>query len=197
MGLLHHIPRSKYRYLLLLNGWFFQGYGNTARAERAYKICFEIVIFIPIFVLTISILNLLIISIAISFIISHTISWLINCGIWCMFRGKYGFKIWRVKLDNPTAYWERIRAESQKNKAVEKVLLLGSYAKTTAKQESDIDLKIIIRPNFINGIRVISFIIKERLYALVHFIPLDMSILDDINQLKIKFDEIPVIIYER
>ncbi len=85
-------PTSHYRYLLLFNAWLFQGIGNTDTTERVFKIAFDIFLFVIFLYFLYPLINSIFVAILIVVIVTHSINWIINGNIWCLFRGKYGFR---------------------------------------------------------------------------------------------------------
>jgi predicted nucleotidyltransferase len=189
-------PRSPFRYLLIVHAWLFQGIMNTDYTERAYKIIFEVFTFTTLFFIFSSFMHGLIYIAILALLIAHTINWLVNGGVWCMFRGKYGISIGAVGLPDSDNYFQRLTNHSEKNKGILKILLYGSYARGKQGYSSDVDLRLIRKPGIFNAVRALKFCFIERTYALMNKIPLDLVLLDDETYLsRMDPEENPIVIF--
>jgi len=73
------------------------------------------------------------------------------------------------------------------------VLFIGSLARAALGKQSDLDVWLVRRAGFMNGISVCIFAMSERLRAFANNFPLDLHVLD--NEHNFKSKERPVVIY--
>lgn len=62
----------------------------------------------------------------------------------------------------------------------------GSRERQAWKLGSDLDARLIRHAAFINGVRAVWFLLRERSRALIHWFPLDMYLFDSEASLKTK-----------
>jgi predicted nucleotidyltransferase len=94
-------------------------------------------------------------------------------------------------------YIKNLKERSKENQAILCIAVFGSLSRGKFHQHSDLDIRIIRKNGFKNGIMATAFIIKERMIAQKQSIPLEVLLGDSISFLKkMRKDEPPVIIYD-
>jgi predicted nucleotidyltransferase len=192
-------PTSGYRYLLVFIGWVFQGILYADETEKCFKIIFDLGLTFSIFFITVNLMNTINLAIALvlSFLVAHTINWLLNVGIWCSLRGKYGMHVDGVGTTDLQCYAINMQKRIHSERSVMAAAIYGSVARGEAKETSDLDVRIIRRPGICNGIRACSFGLLERFRALICKIPLDLCVIDSTDHLaKLRTDECPLIMHD-
>lgn len=197
-GFVKDNPNSGFKYFLIIIGWAFQGIFYADKTERYFKIVCDLLLIIGFFIffqfiLSVPTIFLLILSI----VIGHTINWLINVGIWCSLRGKYGIYVKGVGIGNKEVFFDEFLIRVKKTPSIKSVLIYGSYARGTDSMTSDIDIRVIRRSGIINAIQACFFGLQERVRALIKKVPLDLCVIDNRDHLK-KMDpnEQPKIIFD-
>jgi predicted nucleotidyltransferase len=73
------------------------------------------------------------------------------------------------------------------------LLLFGSVARGEWHYRSDLDMRIFRRIGFLNGIKALFVLWRERVIAVIQKQPLDIYLADDIDFLKkMRDDELPI-----
>ncbi|KUK17266.1 hypothetical protein [Thermococcus sibiricus] len=171
--------------ILLSSSWLFQGILYMDRTERVFKLALDVLFTI--------ILVLLGANIPTAILISHTINWIFNGQIFVVFKN---LKLITTPKEKFNVYIERLRAKLESEPSIVWAGIYGSLVREEFKETSDLDVRLIRKPGFINGVRACIFVMKERIWANFHGFPLDIYVFDNFQQLKMKMKEEPIIIYE-
>ena len=132
------------------------------------------------------------INVVASIIISHTLNWIFNGQIIVVFKNLRLIRIPKEKFD---AYIERLRKKVKKEASIVWVGIYGSLARREFKETSDLDVRLIRKPGFINGVRACIFTMKERAWATFNIFPLDIYVGDSFEFLKrMRKNEKPIVI---
>ena len=92
-------------------------------------------------------------------------------------------------------YAELIAARVRKEHSIKSAATYGSCSRSEWKSSSDLDIRLIRQPGLVNGVWACIFVLTERTRALFNKYPLDIYVLDDIDNLdRLRSDEIPIII---
>jgi len=133
-------------------------------------------------------------SVLISAILAHLVNFVVNSSFWAT-------AICDLKLFQPTGkralyqYLKEFRTRATFCDAILCYCLFGSIARNNFHDASDLDMVLIRRPGFQNALRVFTYILSERLYALLHKVPIELWVGDSIDFLeRLRSDEIPVVI---
>ena len=176
-----NILNNKYfTWLQFLSNWLMQGIFHADKTEKIYKILFTIVLWIILFVVLHFNLNIVLIkSLFYSFFIAHTLNWFVNNNLFVLLVHRMKW----LKTTKPELF---IQLESIQNR-LERIpnkdwifycVSHGGICKGTLNSHSDIDVSLIRKPGFINMVRAVIFYIKEKKYADLKGVPLDIFICD-------------------
>jgi len=178
--------------ILTFTSWLFQGIIYMDSTERNFKILFDILIFLPLFVMLYQYFN--IISIILAIIIAHTINWIFNGQIFVLLKN---LNLMNTSPESFVIYLESFKKRVEKENSIIAAAAFGSLSREKLKNTSDLDIRIIRKPGFINGINACIFILKERTKSFFCFFPLDIYVLDDIDMINIHINnENPIVIYD-
>jgi len=197
-GIKKQIRDNKYlNWLLIVSNWFTQSIIHEDKTEKIYKILFTVFFWI-IFYFLFS--NLFLFStgveLLLSFIVAHTLNWIINGNF-------YNLIIHRLLLAKITKkdLFNYLNTLEQKLKGEDWIFYaasFGSICNGNLKDSSDVDISIVRKPGYINAIKAIFFSVKEKKYADVHKIPLELYISDSPKNSieRFKMEQNPVVIYD-
>ena len=130
-----------------------------------------------------------------AFLVAHTINFLFNGQLWGALKF-YGFvnNTYEAFENYTQSMAERIKAESSIGYAA----VYGSRTRSEWKSSSDLDLRLVRRPGWRNGLRACVFVLIERARALFLGFPLDIYVLDDFDSLaRLRPDELPMVLLTR
>jgi L-malate glycosyltransferase len=178
--------------ILMVTGinWTFQSLLYMDKTEKAFKLLLDLILLI-IFYIPLNGFLSPILSLIISFIMAHTINWIFNGHVFALLKT---FGIIKTEPEKFTDYINNLKIRSSKEDSILLVAMFGSISRNELKETSDLDIRIIRKKGFINGIKTGLFVMLERSKSFFKRFPLDIYVLDDIRGLK-KFDENPNIIY--
>lgn len=184
-------PVFKFKFIVVLTNWLFQGILYTDKTETIFKICLDIILTFIIYEFIIGSNSY--ISLLIAFLISHTFYWIFNGQIFALAKN---FGVIHNDPEIIINYAYKIKDRASKEKCITSVLIYGSLVRGEIKNTSDLDLRIIRKKGLLNGLRACIFGFKERIRAFFCQFPLDMYIIDNSQHLlKMRPDEKPVILY--
>ncbi len=169
-----------FSWLQIFTNWLMQGILHADKSEKAYKILFTVFFWIIITcVLFFGLSWKLNRSLFLGFVIAHTINWFINCNFYVLFVHRIKWlKTTKSELFNQL-YDIQERLEKLPNKDwLLYSVSLGGICKGTLNEHSDIDVTLIRKPGFRNLIHSIIFYVKEKKYADLKGVPLDIFISD-------------------
>jgi hypothetical protein len=164
------------------------------RAERDFKIFLDI-FFTTILSITLANWFAFPSSIIISFLIAHTFNWLFNGHIFVI--GRFvGFT--SNSPERILIYTLRLQARIQEKKYLKGGIVIGNVVRGgEVRTNSDVDIRIVRRKGFLNGILASFFGTMERTKAFFSKFPLDLYIHDDLSSLdKLRTDEQPFIVFD-
>lgn len=184
----------KFKIFIILTNWTFQGMLYADKTERSFRLLLDAIMIIILYSLFVNIIEETYINLIFSFILSHTINWVFNGQLFVL--GRYiGIK--PNKQDEFYEYSTKIKNRVQREKSIDCVLVYGSLVRREIKSTSDLDMRIIRKSGFVNGIRACFFGMMERSRALFNKFPLDLYVIDSTKHLmKMRFDEMPEVIYD-
>jgi len=162
-------------WLLIVSNWAFQGIINADKTEKTYKIFFTVFFWALLFFGFQNTLPLMQ-NIILSFLIAHTFNWLFNGSIVTLFIHR--LLIMKVSKEKLFAYLISFQNRIQNKKWVLYSASFGSICRGKLKDSSDIDVSIVRKSGFVNGIKAIFFTIKEKKIADFKGIPLEIYISD-------------------
>ena len=175
--------------------WVFQAILGMDRAERVFKISFDLILTI----LASAALSLtrlpLWLAVALGFITAHTINWLLNSPFWCEMR-------YLGITHNPPSKiltYTRFLAEvAQGRTFLLGVIVIGNMTRGgVVRSDSDIDIRYVREKGVANAVRANLFSLRERTRAFFLKMPLDSYICDELKSLdRLREDERPIILYD-
>ncbi len=198
-GIKKKIRDNKYlNWILILTNWFFQSIINADRTEKIYKISFSIIFMILTYVILNQLVSYPAINlILISFVIAHTLNWIVNGNF-------YNLIIHRLLLDQISKVDLFNYLISLENKLKDKDWIVyaasfGSICNGNLKDSSDVDISIVRKPGLKNAISAIVFSVLEKKYADLNKIPLELYISDTPENSMKRFtvEKNPVVVYDK
>ena len=190
--------RRSTRWLLLVSNWLSQGIWNMDWTEKLYRIFTTSFLFIILFIIVLNFTELtLMVGAIFSFVIAHTINWLINSNLITLF-------IHRLLIGTTNKleffrYLEGLRKRIENENAIQGGYCFGSMSRGVMNSQSDLDLAFVRVSGFRNAIRAIIFFTKEKKIAQSFKIPTESFLCDSITGLKKRYhsSEPPVIVSEK
>ena len=167
-------------WLQLFTNWLMQGIYHSDKSERLYKSLFTIFFWIILFLILFFLVGLsLTTSLILGFIGGHTVNWVINNNLFVLLIHRMRW----LKTTKSALFNQLESIQKRLEKTSNKDWLLfsvshGGICNGTLNQHSDIDVTLIRKPGLKNMIKAILFYVKEKKYADVNGIPLDIFICD-------------------
>lgn len=179
----------------MASGWFFQGLLYMDSTERWFKILLDVVMTIVIFFFIILFIPSIIITILISFLIAHTINFLFN-GHFMVIMKNLGKSV--LTQESYSRFYNFLELEiKEKKNGIIAAAIIGSYVRNEFSYASDLDVRIIRRRGFGQGISICFLSMRVRARALLEKFPLDIYVFDSINSMsRLSKKEIPAIIID-
>ena len=185
------------RWILLFSNWLFQGIIHADKTEKIYKLLFTIISWGGFFILLNSTFNYSTgLSIFLGFLLGHTLNWLVNSNF-------YNLLVHRLYLSKLTKKDLFIYLHNLSNRLNGKSSILycasfGSICNGNLNASSDLDVSLVRKPGFKNGLRSIIILVRERKLADLKGIPLEVFLSDSPNNSKKRFsnEQNPVVIYD-
>lgn len=169
--------------------WFFQSILYMDRTEKGFKLLLEVLFILATFLVVHPFIAFWP-AIVIALLGGHSLNWLFNGHLFGLLKTfKYG-EIDSLKLDS---YLAGFKERLSKEKSISQALCFGSLARGEMNDHSDLDVRVIRKKGFVNGIRSCNFVFLERCRALFLGFPLDIYVLDDSSGLSdLRGDEVPI-----
>ena len=163
------------------------------RTERLFKIGLDAFLLIPLYFLLSNSLDHPFFALLISFMLVHTVNWVINGQIFVLFKN---LKLIQTSSSTFEGYLEYLSQKIKKQDFILFSAVYGSLAREKLKETSDLDVRIIRKKGWLNGLRGCIFVMRERSRALLYKFPLDIYLLDDTNGLSKLDERKPIIIHD-
>lgn len=164
-------------WLLILSNWLFQGIPNADKTEKIYKISFTLIFWVGFFILLHTIKDFkLLILLASSFFLAHTLNWIVNGNFYILF--VHRLLIAKLKKENLFEYLTVFEARMNQQNWAMYAASFGSICRGQLKDSSDIDISIVRKPGLKNALASIWFALKEKKLADAKGIPLEIYISD-------------------
>ena len=178
------------RWILVCTNWLFQGVHHLDFTEKIYRIVFTIVSSLIVY-------YSLRISIIYSTIIGHTLNWLVNSNFYNIFIHRLMIsKLSKTKLFD---YSQFLQKRLAKQNWILYAASFGSICRGKLKDSSDLDISIVRKPGFVNGLKGLWFILIEKKIGDFNKIPLELYLNDNpqtsINRFKSEIN--PVVMYDK
>jgi predicted nucleotidyltransferase len=186
-------PIFRFKVVIILTNWLFQGILYADKTEKAFKILLDGVLATVLCFFLIPSSNAYS-GLIISLIVSHTVLFIFNGQLFALAKN---FNIVYNEPQRIIDYAYGLKERTSKERSINCLVVYGSLVRGEIKPTSDLDVRVIRKSGIINGFRACIFGLKERSRALLHRFPLDMYVIDDPNHLlKMRQDEIPKILYD-
>jgi thymidylate kinase/predicted nucleotidyltransferase len=202
----HYVPQVqlpllwsllKNKYVIIAINWTFQGMLIAVWSERLFRILLELtfaaVIYTPFLILTRS----PVLGALISLLIAHTINYLFNS---CNPLGVLKFSGWTFSVEKNITFLQDVKPKVKGifRNSVLAIALFGSISRGQFSETSDIDMRMVRNHGLLNYAVTNIFAFYLRSLAFLKKIPLDLFVLDNVNQVakQIKPEESPIIIYD-
>jgi predicted nucleotidyltransferase len=191
------VKESKYPFviratLLTVSSWLFQGLLYMDKSEKLFKIFLDVLILTILYASISRYLNPLN-SLLISIISAHTVNWIFNGHIYVLIKN---LGLTQNRYRDFSKFLEEISSRAEKEGSISLVATFGSIAREELTETSDLDVRVVRRSGFSNGIKACFFVLNERSRAFFKHFPLDIYLLDDEGKIS-ELGEYPVIIYEK
>lgn len=184
----------------LIKNWIHQGFFYMDRGERVFKVLIEASEFLVVFALlfwlgqhAMSIAAIILVS----FIIVHTFNWVTNNLFWSIVM--FAFPNLKNRgAEQTIQYLKNMANRLQGDESITGMALYGSISRSQWHERSDLDLRLLRAPGFLNMLRANLAIMKERFIAFLLRQPTDIFLADDVAFLaKMRSDEKPVLLIKR
>jgi predicted nucleotidyltransferase len=170
--ILHRLRR--YMLLDIVSHWIFQGMVYTDRTERNFKLFLD-GLFTAIAGTFLSFRLPKYYAWPIAFFVAHTLNFLFN-GQLSVLGKNHGLQ--HTNYEKLQEYLAHLKRRAKQEPAIQKVVIVGSVSEHRWSPTSDLDVRVLRYPGFINGLRAVLFILRERTFALFRWFPLDIYLLD-------------------
>lgn len=197
-GIKKKIRDNRYlNWILFLSNWLFQGIPNADRTEKIYKTLFTLFLWGILLWVLYSLVNVAIKKgLIISFLVAHTINWLVNGNISTILI----HRLLLVKLSKYDlfSFIEKLTEKVKNENWILYAASFGSICWGDLKDSSDIDISIVRKPGFKNALKAIWFSLKEKKIADINRIPLEIYISDSPENSIKRFagEKNPVVIFD-
>jgi len=184
----------KNRYVTLASNWTFQGLLIKTWGERFFLFMLNLIFAFPIFILLSFPLHQVTAAI-LAVIIAHTLTWAFNGCIWASlkFTGASYNTARSIKFITNLE-----KGEMNTFGSISAIVAFGSLSRGEFTETSDIDMQIVRTPGIFNWVKANAFGFYLRSVAFLRKIPLDLYVLDGVNQIgrHISPHEPPIVVYD-
>lgn len=179
-----YVLNNKYfTWLQLFSNWLMQGIFHADRSEKTYKIMFTVVLgSVGAFILHMWFNIGLIKSLLLSFVIAHSLNWIINNNFFVLL--VHRMRWLKTSKKDLFCQLESIERRLEQIKSKDWILYCvshGGICNGTLNEHSDIDVSLIRKPGLKNMFNAIIFYVKEKKIADFNRVPLDIFICDSPN----------------
>lgn len=181
------------KWIVTIKQWIHQGFTYLDHTEMFWRVIWEFIPFVFCFTILYWAFNFkLWIVILISFLISHTFNWIFNYNFWTCIDFTFPF-VHNPGNEATIKYLSEMQQRMMKNDVITGCMIYGSMSRAVWHNKSDLDIRIMGKPGFINGFKIYWIVFKERLIAVRKKQPLDLYQADSIQFLKrMRVDEFPI-----
>jgi len=173
--------------------WLFQNIWATDHTEQLFKFATDAILTVLFYFVLIQYFSF-IAAVILSWSIAHTINFLFNGQIFGVLKNWGNIK---HDLDEIEQYINSMKNRIRTEPSLYWAAIYGSLSRGELKSTSDLDVRVIRYPGFINGLKACIFVARERTRAHVKQFPLDILLLDSPRLLKrLRADEPPIVIYD-
>lgn len=184
----------KFKLFIIISNWIFQGMLYADKTERAFRLLLDGLMTLILYAFFINLIQGAYTVLTFSFFVAHTVNWIFNGQLFVL--GRYvGVK--PKKQDHFDKYINKLKYRAEREKSIKLVAVYGSMSRNDLSESSDLDVRILRKRGFLNGLNACLFGFSERTIALFSRFPLDMYVIDSPNHLlKMRSDEVPEILYD-
>ncbi|MCW9057763.1 MAG: nucleotidyltransferase domain-containing protein [Gammaproteobacteria bacterium] len=126
---------------------------------------------------------------------AHSLNWIFNGHFFVLMRYVYPVPKTEEDFDR---YVQRLKEQAARSRFIDGVAIYGSFCRGQLHEFSDLDVRVIVRSGFINGVAGAWFCLRERFMALFMVFPLDVYCCIGTRGLeRLREDEHPVILQDR
>jgi Nucleotidyltransferase domain len=154
--------------------WAVQGLLYMDVTERRFKVAIDLIMTVAIAAALSQWMDPLG-ALATAFLLAHTINFLFNGQLWVLLK-HYG--LMRIELERYQGYMASLRERVRGEASIARAAVYGSLARDAWSPTSDLDVRLIRRAGFLNGLRACWFVALERGRALLARFPLDIYVGD-------------------
>ena len=184
----------KFKIFIILSNWTFQGMLYADKTERLFRLLLDGLMTLVLYVILINFISSGYAALIFAFLIAHTFNWIFNGQLFVL--GRY-IGIYPNKHEDFEEYLKGLKYRAERAKSIQSVIVYGSMSREELKESSDLDVRIIRKKGFINGLKSCLFGLYERKWALFNKFPLDIYVIDNVKHLcKMRADEIPIILHD-
>ena len=177
----------------ILVHWLFQGLLYMDATERAFKLSIDLALTALFSVVLVQWLPWYT-SVGVSLLLAHTINYLCNAQIYVVLKH---FGDVRYTWEEVEAYIKGLKERIVNEPGIRYAAAYGSLARGEMKPTSDLDVRLVRGPGFINGVRACWFVLRERSRAFWRRFPLDIYVLDSPQPLQwLRPDEPGIVLHD-
>lgn len=191
------LPLLLRKLIVIASSWTFQSILHMDSTERNFKILLDVLLGAALFYVLFATQNVgLEVAFISSAIISHTVNYLTNGHFYVALKN-IGHS--NVEQKRFASYIERIGSRASRKQSISSAAIFGRLSRGSLTSSSDLDIRMIRRNGFLNGVKACLFVVTERTRALLNRFPLDIYVVDNCEWLKkkVRKDELPVILVDK
>ena len=140
------LPKFVKYTMIILTNWFFRGVVHMDRTEKTFNICLDFILFTLILIIFKPFFQ---ISPVLCFMLSHSFLWIFNGQIFVLFKN---LKLTRTKTLLFYSYLSYLQHRYCNKHNVIAVAAFGSLSRGRISEQSDLDIRIIRKNGFFNGV---------------------------------------------
>ncbi len=194
------LENKYFTWLQIPSNWLMQGVLHADKSEKYYKILFTVVFTVLIYLLfSLTGNNWNVINLIISFVIAHTLNWLVNCNFYVLWVHRMRW----LKTSKKALFLQleeiQDRLENLSDKTwLDYVVSHGGICRGTLSEHSDIDVSIIRKPGLKNLFKAIFFYVKEKKISDLNKVPLDIFICDSPQNAIVRsnYQKNPIVLFD-
>ena len=176
----------------LLLHWIFQGSLYMDATERWFKISMDVLLTLVFMLLLMTLQVPGLIALIAAFLLAHTLNFLFNGQIWGVLK-HFGFQ--NKGWEHTQSELDRLQRRITQQQSIAWAGVYDSLSRDGWSLTSDIDLRLVRKPGFANGVQACAFVLRERARAFITRFPLDVYVFDS-NQRLASHKEQPTVLYD-
>jgi glycosyltransferase involved in cell wall biosynthesis len=154
--------------------WTMQSILYADPTERRFRIGLDILLTLLFSILLIPWLAWQLVVVP-AFLLAHTVNFLFNAHL-CALSKDYGMV--SHTYEQYERYVQGFQQRAQAELSLQSIELRGGLTRQSWTPYSDLDVRLVRKPGFINGLRACWFLLRERTHALFAWFPLDAYVRD-------------------